>query len=86
MKQPRRFRKRPVQVEAIPFNGKNHDDIVRFAGLKARVQGRENALVILTEEGPLTASPLDWIVQGVKGEFYPVKPDVFEATYERVES
>ncbi len=31
-------------------------------------------------------SPGDWIIQGVKGEFYPCKPDIFDATYERVES
>jgi hypothetical protein len=33
----------------------------------------------------MTASPNDWIIRGVKGEFYPCKPDIFEATYEAVE-
>jgi hypothetical protein len=38
--------------------------------------------VIHTLEGVLTASPGDWIIKGVQGEFYPCKPDIFEATYE----
>lgn len=43
-------------------------------------------LVIPTLEGPHIASPGDWIIQGVQGEFYPCKPDIFEATYEPVEA
>lgn len=39
-------------------------------------------LFIPTLEGTMTASPGDWIIRGVKGEFYPCKPDIFEATYE----
>ncbi|MEN6401641.1 MAG: hypothetical protein ABFD94_06825 [Armatimonadia bacterium] len=39
---------------------------------------------ILTLEGPMRADPGDWIIRGVKGEFYPCKPDVFVATYEPV--
>ena len=39
-------------------------------------------VVITTLEGEMTASPGDWIIKGVKGEFYPCKPDIFEATYE----
>lgn len=41
---------------------------------------------IKTLEGRLTVSPGDWIIKGVKGEFYACKPDIFEATYEKVES
>ena len=37
-----------------------------------------------TLEGPLIVSPGDWIICGVQGEFYPVKPDIFALTYERV--
>jgi hypothetical protein len=40
---------------------------------------------IETLEGVMTASPGDWIITGVKGEQYPCKPDIFEATYEPVE-
>ena len=42
-------------------------------------------LFIHTKEGVMAASPNDWIIQGLKGEFYPCKPDVFEASYELVE-
>lgn len=42
-------------------------------------------LEILTLEGKMTADVGDWIIRGVKGEFYPCKPDIFEATYEPAE-
>ena len=45
-----------------------------------RVEGE--SVIIPTLEGDHTASPLDWIIQGIKGEFYPCKPDIFEATYD----
>lgn len=41
---------------------------------------------IETLEGTMTASPGDWIVKGVKGEIYPVKPDIFEETYSPLDS
>jgi hypothetical protein len=43
------------------------------------------SLTIPTLEGNHTASPGDWIIRGIRGEFYPCKPDIFEATYEAVE-
>ncbi len=39
-------------------------------------------LLIETLEGEMTANVGDWIIRGVKGEFYPCKPDIFAATYE----
>ena len=42
-------------------------------------------LQVKTLEGIMTASPCDWIIKGVNGEFYPCKPDIFEKTYESVE-
>jgi hypothetical protein len=44
--------------------------------------GTDDRLVIATLEGPLTVGWGDWIIQGVKGELYPCKPDIFAATYE----
>lgn len=41
---------------------------------------------IRTLEGTMTAEPGDWIIQGIRGELYPCKPDIFEATYEPVEN
>ena len=44
-----------------------------------------DAIEIVTDEGQMSAGPMDWVVMGIKGEFYPVKPDIFEATYEPVD-
>lgn len=76
------YRKRPVVVEAVQFNG-NFDEIEQFVGGDAEFRGGE--LLVATLEGPLNASPRDWIIKGVNGEFYPCKPDIFEKTYEAVE-
>ncbi len=79
-----KYRKKPVVIEAILFDGDNApycsawcEGIVDY--------GRRPGIVIRTEEGDMFASPGDWIIRGVKGEFYPCKPDIFEMTYEAVE-
>jgi hypothetical protein len=46
----------------------------------------ENGIAIKTLEGVMRGDMGDWIIKGVKGEFYPCKPDIFEATYESVAS
>lgn len=74
----KRFVKRPVVIEAIQFKG-NFEEIEQFVGGDAVF--RDGYLVIATLEGPLHAAPNDWIIKGVKGEFYPCKPDIFEETY-----
>lgn len=68
-------------VEAIQFTGFNFDEIEAFVGGDYGKDARGRG-VIATLEGPLHISPNDWIIKGVKGEFYPCKPDIFEATYE----
>lgn len=78
-----KFRKKPVVIEAVQFqfNGDNAQEIADFMQCQfAAIEwGR---LVIGTLEGNHYANPGDWIIKGVKGEFYPCKPDIFEATYE----
>lgn len=76
----KRFRKKPVVIEALQFTAGNFDAIEEFVGGDAEF--RDGELVIATLEGPLRAAPNDWIIKGVKGEFYPCKPDIFEQTYE----
>lgn len=44
--------------------------------------GTDQEIEINTLEGAMTAKPRDWIIRGIQGEFYPCKPDIFEATYE----
>lgn len=79
-----RFRKRPIVIEAVQFTGSNHGEIARFEGLRYRT-GFEGKVLIETLEGVMTADAGDWIIRGVKGEYYPCKPDIFEATYEPAE-
>jgi len=75
-----KYRKKPVVIEAVQFTGDNHFTLGAFCGRKARPDG--DNLLIDTLEGEMTARPGDWIIQGVHGEFYPCKPDIFAATYE----
>lgn len=88
-----KFRKKPVVIEAIQWDGLNFGDIVAFCP-KVRCgdtlpfeYGRTEPplLVIPTLEGDHIAGIGDWIIRGVKGEFYPCKPDIFEMTYESAE-
>ena len=78
-----KYRKKPVVIEAIKYTGRNATTIIRFMGCsKDSVAFNET---IKTLEGDMHISPGDMIIKGVKGEFYPCKPDIFEATYEVVE-
>ena len=76
------YRKKPVVIEAIQFRN-NFEEIESFCGGDAEFHNGE--LTVATLEGALHASPNDWIIKGVKGEFYPCKPDIFELTYDKVE-
>ena len=76
-----KYRKKPVVIEAVQFIG-NFDEIEKFVGGDAEF--RDGKLLVATLEGPLWASNFDYIIKGVKGEFYPCKPDIFEETYEKV--
>jgi len=77
-----KYRKRPVVIDAVEFNGLNHDEIACFCEPQPVKVGGNFTLLIPTSEGEMTASKGDWIIKGVKGEFYPCKPDIFAATYE----
>ena len=81
-----KFRKKPVVIEAHQYDGFNGTQLLSW------IQGTEleedflgNYIEIKTLEGTMRADKGDWIIQGVKGEFYPCKPDIFEATYEAAE-
>lgn len=86
-----KFRKKPVVIEARQFTGHNQSEILAWArpGLSKdalnAAQVMRLPVIIPTLEGEMKADPGDWIIQGVKGEFYPCKPDIFAATYEAVE-
>lgn len=84
------FRKKPVEVEARYFDGSHYaaDHLYAWMGNRGRFakEGHFGTLTIPTLEGDMIASRGDWIIKGVKGEFYPCKPDIFAATYEPVSS
>ena len=82
----KKYRKKPVEIEAVKWTGSNFAEIRRFMG-DSTIAFNEQTLQISikTLEGVITASPHDYIIKGVHGEFYPCKPDIFEETYEEVE-
>ncbi len=81
-----KFRKKPVVIEAWQWNPEHADFPIwfslAFANKTLSMDGVD--LHIETLEGRMTAYVGDWIIQGIKGELYPCKPDIFEATYEKV--
>ncbi len=80
-----KYRKKPVVVEAIQWTGQNLEAVSAFTCIPQENLGHIGQHVTLqTLEGLMFAAPGDWIIKGVKGEFYPCKPDIFEATYEAV--
>ena len=85
------YRKKPVEIKACQFyvqspevGGMSALDIVEWIGEGARFEFDETAIMIETLEGTMRADEGDWIIKGVEGEFYPCKPNIFEATYEAV--
>jgi hypothetical protein len=95
-----KYKKRPVVIEAIQLRWDTWSEICDFVtkpwfkeGCFVDENGKETkdnnggliGLKIYTLEGDLLAVENDYIIKGIKGEFYPCKPDIFEATYEKVE-
>jgi hypothetical protein len=78
---PARFRKKPVVIEALQFDGTNQAEVASWSG--GAVSGdRAGTCIIETLEGRMLANVGDWIIKGVQGEFYPCRKDIFEQTYE----
>ena len=98
----RKFRKKPIVIEAQQWNGTRTEAerLIEWMGGAGRFQPAEREtwgveppylFVTTLEDGPNgaakhVASPNDWIIRGVQGEFYPCKPDIFAATYEPAEA
>lgn len=92
-----RYRKKPVEIEAMQFDGTvasgleieawasgtgRENDSVRFSPML--FIGHPRFIEVHTPEGIMQGYEGDWIIKGVAGEFYPCKPDIFAATYEKV--
>lgn len=90
-----RYRKKPVVIDAVQWTGENTAEVIAFATRNPgtdtelrmiRPNAFDHKLSVETLEGYMNASPGDWIIRGVKGEFYPCKPDIFAATYEQADA
>lgn len=79
-----KYRKKPVVIEAIQYDGTFPLAFLSGDGRVRKAAYGWDAIEIVTLEGTMTAQTGDWIIRGVKGELYPCKPDIFEATYEEV--
>ena len=78
----RAYRKKPVVVEAVQWTGENRAEMCEFIDPEVFEIKPKEGLIIHTLEGDHHASPGDYIIKGVNGEFYPCKPDIFAKTYE----
>ena len=76
------FVKNPVKVQAIKYTGNNFDEISSFTN--GNIFRYDEKVVIKTYAGYRYIEKGDWIIKGIKGEFYPCKPYIFEQTYEEV--
>lgn len=75
-----KFTKKPVTIDAVVWTGSNVEEIAEFVGPHGLM--RDFTLIIKTLEGEHIATEGDYIIKGVKGEFYPCKADIFAMTYE----
>lgn len=96
-----KFKKKPVEIEAVHFCEDPIEEVLKFLGfenLTSPVAVYENSnarvvvndtnvsIVIKTLEGDMIVSEGDYIIKDIKGEFYPCKPDIFEKTYDKIDS
>jgi hypothetical protein len=81
-----KYRKKPVIIEAVMWDGSQESaqEINQFNGGKFWAINDNRQMKIPTLEGIMLADVGDYIIKGIKGEFYPCKPDIFVATYEKV--
>jgi hypothetical protein len=82
----KRYVKKPVVVSAVQFDGTNINEILDWVAADGVCQPyiRSGGIFIPTLEGDMRADLGDFIIKGVRGEFYPCKPGIFEQTYELV--
>ena len=80
----KKYVKKPVVIETVQWTGLNMTEIANFISNGKRYEFDGDVCRIQTLEGVMTANIGDYIIKGVKGEFYPCKPDIFEETYDEV--
>ena len=86
----KKYKTKPVVIEAVKFDGYNWAECYQFMSDEPLMFPQEfekrETIKIITLEGIMVASIGDYIIKGLRGEFYPCKPDVFEKKYEKLES
>ena len=80
-----RYKTKPCEIEAIQYTGNNIIELLDW-GKGKLLWNDEDDLFIDTLEGRMKANINDYIIKGLRGEFYPCKPDIFSETYEEVEA
>ena len=78
----RYYKKKPVTVAAVKWNGINLQEIREFTNNEAMI--KNDVLIIPTLEGTMAAEIGSYIIRGIKGEYYPCRGDIFEDTYEEI--
>lgn len=79
-----KFRTKPCEIEAVQWTGRNVAEIMRFVKNESAII-TNGVLIIKTLEGDMVASTGDYIIRGLRGEYYPCKPDVFQKKYDPCE-
>ena len=83
-----KYRKKPVEIEAVQFSCEDDYDRIRewCKDFYRESTGADGGVdyCVETLEGNMHTQVGDWIIKGIQGEFYPCKPDIFEATYDSV--
>jgi len=82
-----RYQKKPLVIEAVQWNGSNLETlaiVMAWTGLNPMSMDAGGGLSIPTLEGVMTAGSGDYIIRGIKGEVYPCRADIFEASYDQL--
>lgn len=79
-----KYRRKPIIIEAVQFNGTNHHQLADWSSEAVQLTDKDTIMLIKTLEGDMIATVGDYIVKGIKGEFYAVKPDIFFELHEEV--
>ena len=77
-----RYKTKPCEIEAVQWTGQNIKEIMQFTTDKDNIHIKDGELLVSTLEGDMKASVGDYIIKGLRGEYYPYKPDVFCKKYE----
>ena len=82
--EPKQYSKKPVAIEAIQLTNKNHSEIIEWLS-SYNVESytlNSSEFYVKTLEGDMKANIGDYIIKGVKNEFYPCREDIFKMTYD----